>query len=264
VTDAIVHCFQGYLVPMRFTSEKYEIRFRGENLDPFASRLYYREKAPAAVVMIARRGWTSRLAAMAVAPDFRGRGLGKEVMQVALEEAVTRKDRSMLLEVIEQNQAAVSLYTGLGFHSIRRLFGYDFHPDGKSNPGSDADLHEIDPFFAARFIAQDGEPDLPWTLMPETFAAATLPVHAFHLDQIAFAIISDPDGEKILIRALLVRKAHRRQGWGSRILGALEARFGDRSLTIPGLVPENLAPGLFQRDGWRKQSLNQCEMKKEF
>src|SRR3984957_21085118 len=77
VTAAIVHCFQGYLVPMRLTPERYEMRFRAENLDPFASRLYYHEGAPAAVVMIARRGWTSRLAAMVIAPEFRGRGVGK-------------------------------------------------------------------------------------------------------------------------------------------------------------------------------------------
>src|ERR1700759_5619241 len=81
VAAAMVHCFQGYLVPMRLTPEKYETRFRAENLDPFSSRIYYCEEAPAAVVMIARRGWTSRLAAMAVAPDFRGRGLGKNAMK---------------------------------------------------------------------------------------------------------------------------------------------------------------------------------------
>ena len=83
------------------------MRSRAENLDPFASRIYYSQGAPAAVAMIARRGWTSRLAAMAVAPDFRGRGVGKNVMKVALEDAVLRKDRTIILEVYEQNAAAV-------------------------------------------------------------------------------------------------------------------------------------------------------------
>ena len=132
IAAAIVRCFEGYLVPMRFTAEKYEIRFRGENLDPFSSRLYYSKGAPAAFVMIARRGWTSRVAGMAVAPDFRGHGLGKEVMRTVLEEAAQRKDRAIILEVIEQNRAAVSLYTGLGFRPIRRLVGYDFHPQDAS------------------------------------------------------------------------------------------------------------------------------------
>jgi hypothetical protein len=77
VTAALVHCFQGYLVQMRFTPQTYEARFRAENLDPFSSRVYFSNGTPAAVVMIARRGWTSRLAAMAIAPDFGGRGLGK-------------------------------------------------------------------------------------------------------------------------------------------------------------------------------------------
>jgi hypothetical protein len=56
VAAAIVHCFQGYLVPMRLTPEGYEIRARADDLDPFSSRLYYSEEVPAAVVMITRRG----------------------------------------------------------------------------------------------------------------------------------------------------------------------------------------------------------------
>jgi ribosomal protein S18 acetylase RimI-like enzyme len=265
VTAAIVHCFQGYLVPMRLTPERYEMRFRAENLDPFASRLYYHEGAPAAVVMIARRGWTSRLAAMAIAPEFRGRGVGKAVMRVALEEATLRKDRAMILEVIEHNSAAVSLYTKLGFRPIRRLVGYDFDSHDVRNHGSDCErLRELDPLIVARLIAQDGEPDLPWMVMPETLAAATPPVQALHLDEIAYAIVADPNAEKIVIRALLVRETHRKQGWGSRMLSALEALFSDRPLAISALVPENMAPGLFLNAGWKRQTLNQFEMKIEF
>jgi ribosomal protein S18 acetylase RimI-like enzyme len=265
VAAAIVHCFQGYLVPMLVTPERYETRSRAENLDPFWSRLYYSEGVPAAVAMIARRGWTSRLAAMAIAPDFRGRGLGKDVMRVALEEAALRKDRTMILEVFEQNGAAVSLYTGLGFRPIRRLVGYDFHPHDARDHGSDFErLREIDLLIVARLIAKDGEPDLPWRLMPETLAAATPPMEALHLDEIAYAIVADPNAEKIVIRALLVRKSHRKRGWGSRMLSALEARFAGRPLTILDLVPENLAPRLFLRGGWKQQTLNQIEMKIEF
>ena len=105
------------------TPERYEARFRTENLDPFASRLYLRNDSPAGIVMIARRGWTSRLAAMAIAPSFRGRGLGQHLMRIAIREAKDRGDRSMILEVFEQNPAAVALYKKVGFRPIRRLIG---------------------------------------------------------------------------------------------------------------------------------------------
>jgi ribosomal protein S18 acetylase RimI-like enzyme len=265
VTAAIVHCFQGYLVPMQLTPEKYEARSRAVNLDPFASRIYFSKGAAAAVVMIARRGRTSRLAAMAIAPDFRGRGLGKSVMRVALEEAALRKDRAMILEVFEQNPAAVSLYSGLGFQPTRKLLGYDSQPHSASKSGSDLErLQEVDPFIVARLMAKEGESDLPWQLMPETLAAATPPAQAFHLHETAFAIVDDPKAEKIIIRGLLVRTEYRRQGWASRLLSALEARFANRSLTIPALVPENMAPGLFQKAGWQQQTPNQFEMRIEF
>jgi ribosomal protein S18 acetylase RimI-like enzyme len=265
VTAAVVHCFQGYVVPMRFTPEKYEARCRAENLDPFASGLYYSNETLAAVVMIARRGWTSRLAAMAVAPEFRGRGVGKDVLKLALEAANLRKDRAMILEVFEQNPAAVSLYVRAGFRTVRKLVGYDFLPPGASSGGSDLNrLHEIDPLIVARLIAQEGEPDLPWMLAPETLAAATLPAQALHLDDIAFATVADPKAEKIVIQALLVRKAYRGKGWGLRILSALETLFSDRPLRIPPLVPENMAPGLFRRAGWQPHALNLLEMKIEF
>ena len=110
------------------TPERYEGRFRTENLDPFASRLYFRDDSPAGIVMIARRGWTSRLAAMAIAPNLRSRGLGQHLMRIAIREAKDRGDRSMLLEVFEQNPAAVALYKKLGFRPIRRLIGYDWKP----------------------------------------------------------------------------------------------------------------------------------------
>ena len=102
-------------------------------------------------------------------------------------------------------------------------------------------------------------------LTPETLAAATLPFQGLHLNETAFAIVADPNpnAEKVVIRALLVRKARRRQGWGSRMLSALEAHFADRPLTVQALVPENMAPDFFYRAGWCRQALNQFEMKIE-
>ena len=43
VVAALTRGFEGYLVPLRFTPESYERRFRAEHLDPYASRVYFRK-----------------------------------------------------------------------------------------------------------------------------------------------------------------------------------------------------------------------------
>jgi hypothetical protein len=45
VAAAFTRSFEGYVVPLRFTPEAYERRFRGEDLDPYASRVYERDGA---------------------------------------------------------------------------------------------------------------------------------------------------------------------------------------------------------------------------
>src|SRR5215210_1225766 len=166
VTDALTKSFEGYVVPVNISAGAYERRFRPENVDPFASYAYFWKIAPVAVVLVARRGWTSRIAAMAVAPGVRGKGLGKRIMQGVIDEAVERGDRFVLLEVFEHNTPAVKLYEGLGFEPLRRLVGYHHRP-GAAPDGADA-LSKLDPLALARVVAREGKTNLPWMLAAET------------------------------------------------------------------------------------------------
>jgi ribosomal protein S18 acetylase RimI-like enzyme len=228
-------------------------------VDSFASYAYFRETGPVAVVLVARRGWTSRIAAMAVAPEARGRGLGKLIMQDAIDEAVERADRSVLLEVFEHNAPAVKLYEGLGFRPARRLVGYRHDPGGET-PGDAETLFEQDPLAFARVVAREGDPGLPWMLAAETLAGAVSPARAFHLDHRAYALIGDPEENVIPLVAFVVPRAYRRTGWGTRLMRALFARYPDRAWSIPQIVPEELAPTFFGRCGWTLMDTNQLEM----
>lgn len=261
VADALTRSFQGYIVPIQMTPHQYERRFRGEHLDPYASRVFFRDGAPAGLILVARRGWTSRIAGMGLAPELRGQGLGRAVMEEVLEEARARRDRAVLLEVFEKNAPAVRLYEKLGFRALRRLVGYRREGAG---PGEGADaaetLVELDPAELARVAFQEAEPDLPWMLAPETLAAAARPARAFHLERRAFALISDPGAEKVALTAVVVPREHRRQGWGSRLVRALEAAFPGRSWVVSPIVPEGLAPGFLPRLGWEPWDLAQLEM----
>jgi len=267
VAAAVTRSFEGYLVPIRMTAQGYERRFRGEDLDPFASRVLSNEDGSLiGVVLVARRGWTSRIAAMGLAPEARGKGLGRWLLNRAVAEAQARGDRAVLLEVIEQNTSAVRLYESAGFRSLRRLVGYrkestETAPDAAPNPGEI--LTEIDPLDFSRIVAREGEPGLPWMLAAETLSAAAAPQRAFALGGRAFALINDPAAETLGLIALVVSRAERRKGRGSRLVRALEAAYPGKPWTVSAIVPEDLAPGFFPKLGWERGKLSQLEMRLE-
>jgi ribosomal protein S18 acetylase RimI-like enzyme len=259
VADALTKSFEGYVTPVNVTARGYERRFRPEHVDPFASYVYSRGADPVAVLLVARRGWSSRIAAVAVAPQERGRGLGRRIMRVAIDEAVERDDRSVLLEVFEHNTPAVKLYEGLGFRPVRRLLGY--HRDaGEDAPEVTGTLRDLDPLAFARVAAREGDPGLPWMLAAETLSGAVFPARAYHLDHRAYALIGDPEADVITLIAFVVPRSHRRNGWGTRLMQALFARFPGKAWSIPQLVPEELAPTFFTRYGWKPMGTNQLEM----
>jgi len=259
VAEALTRSFEGYVMPVNVSARGYEQRFRPEHVDPFASYVYFRKTRPVGVVLVARRGWTSRIAAMAVAPEARGKGLGKRIMQGVIGEAVSRGDQSVLLEVFEHNTPAVNLYEGLGFEPLRRLVGYRRDPDRAASDAEDTPS-ELDPLDFARVVAREGEPGLPWMLAAESLSGAVSPARAFHLEYCAYALIGDPDANAISLTALVVPRAHRRNGWATRLMRSLYTEYPDRAWSMPQIVPEDLAPEFFVRSGWELLDTNQLEM----
>lgn len=260
VARALTLSFEGYFVPVDVSAQAYERRFRAEDVDPFASRVFLQGGEPAGIVLVARRGWTSRVAAMGVVARMRGRGLGRRAMELAIDEARARGDRALVLEVIEQNVPARGLYASLGFEARRRLVGYRHRPEG--TPSGDASaLREIDPLDFARVVAREGDPDLPWSLCPETLSALGAPARAFHLDEGAWALVADPAAEALSLAGLVVARASRRAGCASRLLQALEAAFPGRAWVVSPVVPEGLACAFFQRLGWEPLPLTQLDLR---
>ncbi|WP_084103755.1 GNAT family N-acetyltransferase [Demequina sp. NBRC 110056] len=62
---------------------------------------------------------------MAVAPEFRGRGLGRELLTRVIDEATTRGVRAISLSVEDGNEAARHLYEASGFVVVGRNGGSD-------------------------------------------------------------------------------------------------------------------------------------------
>jgi GNAT superfamily N-acetyltransferase len=262
--EALNRCFEDYVVPFHLSAEAYARRFHAEGLDVFASRLVGSTAEPLALVLITRRAAWARVAAMAVASVARGGGLGRRLLALAVEEAVARGDRGMLLEVIEGNARAIRLYESMGFQTTRRLIG--FRGAGAASAAGGADrLEGSDVVAVSRAMTTDGETrELPWPLRPETLAGLTGDVEAFSsAGGDAFAIVQNGRSDKPRLSCLFVAPEARGRGAGLRLLGRLTAG-NDREWTAPPYLPEGRFEGFMAAAGWRVHETTQLEMKLTF
>lgn len=240
--------FEGYFVPIPDDPETFERRVLGEAIDLGASRLALVDGEVAGVILVARRGDASRIAGLGVNPPWRRHGIGRALSEAAIDGARARGDRTLLLEAIERNTAAIELYRGLGFRVRRRLVGYAAQT---TSPGADA-LTEVEASEVARAVAEHGEPDLPWQLAADSVRAAAGPARALTLEGRAYALLGPPG----VLRALVVPRPLRRQGWGMRLIAALPAG----AWTIPPIVPEGLAAEFLAHAGFAREALTQLEL----
>ncbi|KUG07634.1 GNAT family N-acetyltransferase [Solirubrum puertoriconensis] len=260
LADAMNRSFEQYFVPMHFDAGSFERRFRSEHLDPEASRLWFSGDELVGVVYIARRGWTSRVAAMGLVVEARGQGLGKHMLQTAIDEATARGDKSMLLEVFTPNEPAIRLYERLGFAKARTLTSFRRMPDNGAI-GTEQ-LVEVDPLQVARLVAQQGDANLPWMFAAESLPGLATPHRAYHLGEQVYAIVR-PDAERTVLVSLLVRQEARRQGWALRMLRAVEAQFPQKPLVAP-LVAEGALHNTLTAAGWEALPLTLFEMERLF
>jgi GNAT superfamily N-acetyltransferase len=216
------------------------------------------EDQPCGIALIARRGWTSRLAAMGIATEARGKGAGSWFMSELIDEARQRNEREMVLEVIEQNEPAVKLYKKSGFQAVRRLIG--FTRRGKEAEENERGvLHKIDLREMGRLVSLHGLPDLPWQLSGESIAQMNPPACAYGKEQ-AYVAISNPEAEQVVIWSLLVEQRACGQGFGADLLKNVIASHRGKTWHVPAIFPEEFEK-VFERAGFEREELSQWQMR---
>jgi GNAT superfamily N-acetyltransferase len=255
IASLLTHGFEGYLVPIQINDHQLQTMIRRDGVDLAESRILLKDGKPLGVALIARRGWTSRLAAMGIVAEARNIGAGSWMMEKLVAEARVRGDKEMVLEVIEQNAPAVHLYQKFGFEITRRLVGFRLE-----NPQvtSDDELEEIDVREMGRLISLYGLCDLPWQISAETIALHTPPTRSYKLDD-AYIMLTDPDALSVVIWSVLVKADARRSGQGQRTIRAAFSRFPNKAWHVPALCPQE-AGGLFEKMGMTKEGLSQFQM----
>ena len=255
LADLMTRGFEGYIVPINITDNVLHTMIRRDGIDLTSSRVLVRDEEPIGVAFIARRGWTSRLAAFGITSNARNGGVGTWAMEQLLQEARERGEKEMLLEVIEQNTAGVKLYERVGFTKIRRLVGYKLE-----NPQveSDVELEEIDIRELARLVAYHGLQDIPWQLSGATLMQHTPPSRAFHVND-AYCLITNPEATDIAISSVLVKTRSRGAGLSAVLLRALFAKFPNKVWHVSPIYPEEMGV-IFEYVGMQRETLSQWQM----
>lgn len=259
LAEIMTACFEGYVVAQAMTGEMFDNRFRRENLDLRISRVLMEDGCPVAIILVARRGWTARIAAMGIVPSHRAKGLGGSALGEVISDLRVLGDRRLLLEVIDGNEPAIRLYRRLGFETRRRLIGYR-RPAHAENAPVAADLAEIDPRSVARIVAEEGIQDLPWIMAPETLAAAAAPARGLTLKNAAAIVEPAPQASAIALRTLVVPRHARGKGLGRRMVLALAAAHPEQDLLISANYPEDLLPDFMTGNGFERTPIGQFEM----
>lgn len=247
--------FEGYFVPVQMTDVALQTMIRRDGVDLAESRVLFKDDQPIGVALIARRGWTSRLAAMGIVTEARNGGVGTWAMKQLIEEARVRDEKEMLLEVIEQNTAGVKLYQKVGFKTVRRLVGYKLENPQVKSKGK---IEEVDIRELAKLISAHGLRDLPWQLSGETIAQHTPPSRAYRLDD-AYCLISNPEAEQVVISSVLVKAGSRGAGLSPVLMRAVFSRFPNKTWRVPAIFPEEMSP-IFEEVGMKREELSQLQM----
>ncbi|MVS99095.1 ribosomal protein S18-alanine N-acetyltransferase [Devosia marina] len=74
----------------------------------------------------------AELLTIAVDPKWRGKGVGRALLDAVFADLMLSPARRMFLEVDEQNNPAIKLYEKLGFAAISKRKGYYPRPDGSA------------------------------------------------------------------------------------------------------------------------------------
>lgn len=259
IVAALNRCYEGYAIPVHFTVDALLKRISSEHIDLTQSALIL-DSAGAAIgcMLIARRGRRARIAALGIAPQHRGSGTGGQAVRLALDDARTRSDRVVILEVLTSNAGARRLYERCGFSARRTLVGYERDPQPACGQ-HDRIASDCEPERVLAELLRFYPSDVSWQIDPQGLAGCVPPVRAFRSAAGGVALI-EPAGEKMRLLALAVPPEQRRRGQGGRLLLSILDRFPDTGWIIPAMVPEGLAASFLLACGFRQSALTQVEM----
>jgi GNAT superfamily N-acetyltransferase len=196
LADLFNEGFSDYLFPMRLDAAALRGHIDENDIDLRDSPVVVVEHHPAAFALLARRGADAWIGGMATTPAHRRRGLGERALATTIQAASDRGCGKVWLEVVDENQSALTLYSKLGFEVVRDLVVWSLPAPGTGPPpGRPVTVESAHPWIAANRSSRE-----PWQRADATLErmrARGSPLGATAVEragEIAGAIICRDDG----------------------------------------------------------------------
>ncbi|HEX9981705.1 MAG TPA: GNAT family N-acetyltransferase [Thermoanaerobaculia bacterium] len=210
ILSAFNEAFSDYVVPMKLTREQLEAMFTRRGWSPELSAGVFDDERLVAFTANGFHGHTAYDSGTGVVPSHRRRGLAKQMMEFLVPHLRAGGAKRYVLEVIESNTPAATLYRESGFTVTRRLQCWSFAGEGA--PGSDG---------TNRTDGTYGVPTEAWFEVAPSWQNAT---HSVARSRDPHVVLGNADGFAILfpsngdVPQLAVRPEARRRGLGTRLL----------------------------------------------
>jgi ribosomal protein S18 acetylase RimI-like enzyme/predicted GNAT family acetyltransferase len=262
LSTLLTGCYADYSVPVSFPLPVLSRMIRTQNVALDSSLCLVSDGLPVGAALLSRRGFRSRLAVMALLPEFRHSGQGTLLLSALLEKAQGLGHRSCCLEVIADNVPAVRLYEKLGFQTMRTLPGYTILPELSIKQTSTLSPERIECSQLAAEIMRAEEMELPWQISGATLATLDSDTEAYRLGKAMVAWTKRGETSHRLLSVFVPPKS-RRKGEATRLLEVLFQKYPGIQWSIPPICPQEWS-GFFEAMGFQKMEVEQKQMKIEW
>lgn len=261
--DCFLTAFSDYEVDMRMSREQFRQRLTRDGISLEMSAAAFEGERMIGFCINGLGQWQEKMTAYdggaAIIPEYRGRGVAKELFAFLIPRLREAGVVQYLLEVLTSNVPAATLYRKLGFVETRRLAV--FRSDKRIQAANDVGIRRMEqPDWQLFQTFWDGYPS--WqnsTAAVERVAADRVIAGAYVNDEcVGYGVVFVPSAN---LMQLAVSPTHRRRGIGSAILASLET---SGPLKINNIDEEMQGALAFYEANDYKHVLSQYEMIKTF
>jgi ribosomal protein S18 acetylase RimI-like enzyme len=263
--ECFLRAFADYEVDMRMSREQFEQRLVRDGVRLEMSVAAFDDERMIGFCINGIGSWqgkqTAYDAGTGVVPGYRGQGIGKELFAFTVPRLKDRGISQYLLEVLSSNAPAVALYRKLEFKDTRQLAV--FRSDKPIHSAQEASIRRVERANWDLYRSfWDGHPSWQNSIDAVERIAGDRSMIGAYVDGecVGYGVAFRPSAS---LMQLAVAPAHRRKGFGSAILSAVQAEVSSTESLKVNNIDEELKGTLeFYRANGFDSVLSQFEMMK--